>query len=251
MSNYYTSRQLPETIIHAAVAGSWQNVLAEVARDPSLVRGVFDCQAQAFQSSGMTLLHLAAATTATGDVVQALLDQGADVNAADTSGRTPVYIAAGFNPHLPPLEMLVQRGADIQIPNRHGITPLHAAAVKNSNAIVIRFLLQRGADPYLKGGPENQPPWMLTKDPAKLAAFRKAGVKMGGGWRTGCLCVFLVFIILSCFKGTMRYLQEQSSPGQYAPTPVWRSSEPVQRSSEPVPFPEDRTPWGMEGNTEE
>jgi len=84
--------------------------------------------------------------------VRALLQQGADVNAAQADGMTALHWAA----YLDDLEMaklLVQAKANLMVTNRYGVAPL-TLACQNGNAPMVELFLQGGADPNttLRGG---------------------------------------------------------------------------------------------------
>jgi len=75
------------------------------------------------------------------DVVQVLLDHGADVDTAGPSGTTPLYHAA-YEGHEAVVGMLLDSGADPNRADRHGQTPLHEAATK----AIGEWLVDHGAD---------------------------------------------------------------------------------------------------------
>ncbi|XP_047526139.1 protein fem-1 homolog C [Pieris napi] len=70
-----------------------------------------------------------------------LADAGADLDAASDSGSTPVRSAC-FMTHLDVVEFLVQRGADVNRPNHHGGTCLINSV---QSARLCAYLLQHGA----------------------------------------------------------------------------------------------------------
>ena len=81
------------------------------------------------------------------EVVNFLLDHGADPNKATTTdGATPLFIASYFG-YFPVVEALLEKGAD---PNKattdDGETPLYIASEKGYFPVVIA-LLKKGADP--------------------------------------------------------------------------------------------------------
>ena len=94
------------------------------------------------------------------DVMQALLDAGADLTLASDDGTTPLMVAAGlgrctFNPNIkrgarsPSAEaavtLLLDRGAAIDAVNEADFTALHGAAMRGLNE-VIKILVDRGAN---------------------------------------------------------------------------------------------------------
>jgi len=76
--------------------------------------------------------------------VRALLDSGADVNAANCTGLTALHLAAK-NGHVNVMEMLVKDNANIDATDEFGWTALHYAA-NNDREAVLRLLIKRGAD---------------------------------------------------------------------------------------------------------
>lgn len=75
-----------------------------------------------------------------------LVEQGLDVDAADTYDRSPLWKRAslGRDGQIPLLHSL---GADIERADCYGNTPLHAAA-GNQRVTTTRLLLEQGADPH-------------------------------------------------------------------------------------------------------
>ncbi len=93
-------------------------------------------------------------------VLSALLEAGADPDAAADDGSTPLMMAAGlgyrsYQPHTPrgrrsrPVEeavrVLVEGGADVNARNEADFTALHAATFRGLNE-VIEYLVEQGAD---------------------------------------------------------------------------------------------------------
>ncbi len=79
------------------------------------------------------------------DVVETLVEHGADVNAVGGDGGTPLHLASHHDrPDM--IRLLLDEGADLAIQNRWGRTPLHVAARRNCD-LVAALLLSRGADP--------------------------------------------------------------------------------------------------------
>jgi len=89
----------------------------------------------------------AAVETGNPELIQLILDAGADINApaAPTMGATALQIAA-INGHLGIAKYLVERGADIDADagEEHGRTALEGAA-ENGRIDMIHFLLHEGA----------------------------------------------------------------------------------------------------------
>ena len=76
--------------------------------------------------------------------VEALLDQGADVNGPQPDGATALHWAAHWN-DLALTEALIAAGANVDAANEYGVTPLSLAAT-NGSARVLDALLRAGAN---------------------------------------------------------------------------------------------------------
>ena len=61
------------------------------------------------------------------DILRAVIDYGADVNAADTEQRTALVVATQHD-NAEAIGVLVEAGANVEAPNSAGKVPLHAAA---------------------------------------------------------------------------------------------------------------------------
>jgi ankyrin repeat protein len=108
--------------------------------------GLLACLVVLSLTAGLNETRLAEALKA-GDrkAVQALLKQGADVNAADPDGTTPLQWAVRSD-DIDTVHMLLRAGANPKPSNRYGVTPLSLAA-GNGNAAIVDILLKAGADP--------------------------------------------------------------------------------------------------------
>jgi ankyrin repeat protein len=79
------------------------------------------------------------------DMVRALVDAGAKLDAPDPYGRTPL-IDAAWHGRRPVVELLLARGANVNAGDQDRLTPLHRAAGLG-HVEVVAALLARGADP--------------------------------------------------------------------------------------------------------
>lgn len=86
-----------------------------------------------------------AAKRADTDAVRALLEQGADVDAAEGDGTTALHWAS-YRDDLEGADLLIRAGADVNVANDLGATPLWAAA-ENGSAAMVKKLLDAGANP--------------------------------------------------------------------------------------------------------
>ncbi|XP_041368600.1 poly [ADP-ribose] polymerase tankyrase-1-like [Gigantopelta aegis] len=82
------------------------------------------------------------------DVVDHLLDCGANVHAKDDGGLIPLHNACSFG-HAEVVQLLLRNGADPNARDNWNYTPLHEAAIKGKLDVCI-VLLQHGADPNIR-----------------------------------------------------------------------------------------------------
>ncbi|MGH0119707.1 UNVERIFIED_CONTAM: hypothetical protein FKN15_058660 [Acipenser sinensis] len=82
------------------------------------------------------------------DVVDYLLQNGANVHARDDGGLISLHNACSFG-HAEVVNLLLRRGADPNSRDNWNYTPLHEAAIKGKIDVCI-VLLQHGADPTIR-----------------------------------------------------------------------------------------------------
>ncbi|XP_006006371.1 poly [ADP-ribose] polymerase tankyrase-2 isoform X1 [Latimeria chalumnae] len=82
------------------------------------------------------------------DVVEYLLQSGANVHARDDGGLIPLHNACSFG-HAEVVNLLLRHGADPNARDNWNYTPLHEAAIKGKIDVCI-VLLQHGADPIIR-----------------------------------------------------------------------------------------------------
>ena len=169
LSHYYGKTEVSQVLLarrpeldifEATTAGDAERVRALLAKDRSLANawspdGFFPLGLAAFfkrpavaivllehgadprmasKPAGFTPLHSAVADDAGTDVkelVQMLIDAGADPNARSASGGTPLH-TAGFTGNVPVTEMLLAAGADPGVTDVRGLTPLDHAREKGN-----------------------------------------------------------------------------------------------------------------------
>ena len=124
-----------------------------------------------------------------GDIraVEALLDSGADVNAAGSRGSTPLTQAAEMG-NLAIARLLLQKWADVSHPNRRGNTPLHIAVDAAIDGTIqdggkqgeeptqmIELLLAHGASPTALNHQNKTPlDWALDYRSQKIVNLLKS-----------------------------------------------------------------------------
>ncbi|XP_033632864.1 poly [ADP-ribose] polymerase tankyrase-1-like [Asterias rubens] len=82
------------------------------------------------------------------DVVEFLLQNGANVHSRDDGGLIPLHNACSFG-HAEVVTLLLKHGADANARDNWNYTPLHEAAIKGKIDVCI-VLLQNGADPNIR-----------------------------------------------------------------------------------------------------
>jgi ankyrin repeat protein len=105
---------------------------------------------------------------------RALINQRADVNAADVEGMTALHWAAHWN-DLDTVRLLLKAGARAKVANRYGVTPLHEACTVG-NVAMIEALLDAGADANAAYG-EGETPLMTASRTGNAAAVRLLAVR--------------------------------------------------------------------------
>ena len=78
------------------------------------------------------------------EIIQLLLEHGADVSASTVKGATPLMMAAAGG-HIEAVRILGVRDADVNTATRKGWTALHFGAF-NGSLSVVQFLLDLGAE---------------------------------------------------------------------------------------------------------
>ncbi len=116
------------------------------------------------------------------ETVQWFLDQGCEVNYQDDEGYSPLQSAIERDEDsLNIIERLVQAGADINAKGTLNLTPLHAAAVHGSPE-VLQYLLDLGADPFAwdTDYTPSQPIDFANQNPDNAAVLRDHMDKLSG-----------------------------------------------------------------------
>ncbi len=136
----------------------------------------------AARGDGMTALHFAA-ERGHADVARALLEAGAAVDAGTRIGRyAPLHLAARGG-HGPVVARLLEAGADANAATTNsGVTALHLAAAAVDGRPAVAALLDHGADPNAREGSAGQTPLMFAaaaNRAAAAAALLEAGADPG------------------------------------------------------------------------
>jgi hypothetical protein len=119
--------------------------------------------------AGDTALHIAARAYRV-DIVQRLIEMGADVHARNRRGAAPLHLAAVGLPGSPTwnpqaqqatITCLIAAGADPDAVDKDGVTPLHRA-VRTRCAAAVSALLAGGADAKRKSNNGSTPMWLAA-----------------------------------------------------------------------------------------
>ena len=128
-----------DPIHDAAKTGDLAGVQAELDKGVDV-----DEDDSSWGSWGETPLQLAARYSHN-EIVELLIDNGADVNAKDVNGNTPLHLAALFG-RKEVVELLIANGAAVNVKGGNlGGMPLHHAAFEG-HKVIIELLIAEGAD---------------------------------------------------------------------------------------------------------
>ena len=132
-----------------AAKGDVERFRKLAAEDPALIHARNDLD--------KTPLHYAVTNGRT-EMIAYLLEQGADIDAADATGMTPLHVATVR--HAPDrvkeVAQLLDAGANGAAQDSFGDTPLHSAAM-HGKIKILNYLLERGLDPMVKNREDFMP----------------------------------------------------------------------------------------------
>ena len=83
------------------------------------------------------------------DIVELLLDHGADIDATTNNNATPLMCAC-YATHASTTKLLLERGSKVNTTNRYGSTALHKACMGRGSKRCVEWLLAKGADTTIK-----------------------------------------------------------------------------------------------------
>jgi ankyrin repeat protein len=146
LASYYGQKAIADLLLsrgarlnlfEAAVAGDTARVSSYLAQSPELAR--------AYSHDGWTGLHLAAYFGRQA-AAEALIAAGADVNARTTNSQNNLPLhAAAAGKHREIVDLLLDNGADVDARQEGGWVALHEAA-QDGDVEMIGALLAHGAD---------------------------------------------------------------------------------------------------------
>jgi ankyrin repeat protein len=95
--------------------------------------------------TGVEPIHDAAAWTGTPEIIDVLIKNGANIEARTDHGSTPLHLAVYFNDNKAIHKKLIEYGANIQSRDKKGRLPLHCTA-RNTNHNAVAYLIEEGSD---------------------------------------------------------------------------------------------------------
>jgi ankyrin repeat protein len=128
------------TALHLANCGETAKLLLNAGADIDARNG--ETNEKIWKSIGNAPIH-AATWYESLDVIDVLVERGADINCQNNDGTAPIHEAAGFHT-VEFLTSIIRRGADIDKCDGRDHTPLHYAFENNNNANVCA-LVEAGA----------------------------------------------------------------------------------------------------------
>lgn len=120
-------------------------ILAVINSNLNVIETLIECGAEVntTEKNGFTPLILAAGSDF--EAVKILIQSGADVNFRDNIGATALMYSSAYTKNSSIIKMLIQSGADVNAKNNYGTTALMYAAEKNKVPEIIETLLRSGA----------------------------------------------------------------------------------------------------------
>ncbi|MCL1998173.1 MAG: ankyrin repeat domain-containing protein [Turicibacter sp.] len=115
------------------------------------------------------------------EMLDMLLNAGADVDSLNYNLQTPLFVCAANEQNLPLCKHLIQAGAAVDTADSVGNTCLHYAVSANRMAIA-RFLLENGADPNAKNNSDETPYSLALKDNRRaiISLIEKFEIRIDG-----------------------------------------------------------------------
>jgi len=142
-----------------------------------------------YMYAGDTALHMAAAGFQY-EIVQALIDRGADCTARNRRGAQPLHYAADSNVWQPTtqaatIDRLIRAGADPNVTDKSGAPPLHRA-VRTRCAAAVEALIAGGAEPRGRNKHGSTPLHLAVQNTGAATAAHRMGESSSGKSSNSC-----------------------------------------------------------------
>ena len=137
-----TNKKNETALILAYVVGNISAMTVLLNTGPDLLLKAGDLKASAY--NGNSWLHCAVYGKCRKTVLQAIIDQGADVNETNMDNKTPLMIACENN-DIDAINVLLIAGAKPDIVDGMGDTLLHNAVRKNIHKETLQLIIDYGA----------------------------------------------------------------------------------------------------------
>lgn len=115
------------------IYGETPLMMASFSNNFPIVRKLVDQKKVNVNKSGWSPLHYAASKGSL-DIVQFLINNGAEVNARSPNETTPLMMASRYG-HIQVVRLLLTSGADLAIKNQQGLTAIDFASNSNQTEI--------------------------------------------------------------------------------------------------------------------
>ncbi|MCL2325760.1 MAG: ankyrin repeat domain-containing protein [Proteobacteria bacterium] len=210
---------VPEEVVTAAWGGNLKIVKRYVQQggDPN----------RPIRNYSKPSLLIVAAGSGHAEMVRFLLENGADVKAADELGKTALHGAADQG-YLDIVKMLVEKGADVNAYSKvsNGLTPLQYAAGRGSMETV-EYLLENGAKVAFGDSPERSFVLVSAAQNGHAAVFKYLASRLGVelDWQ--------YFLNQAIFGGSLelvKFLVEEKKVDVRAKCDHWRIT-PMERAA--------------------
>lgn len=130
------------TCLHEAANSDSYESLSLILKHP-------DCRPLAETHEGHTALYVACRNRCSINTIKLLLDNVKNIaNYSSTEGVTPLHISSGQG-RIDVMQMLIDYGAQVDVQDFDGDTPLHEACLGKRHEAV-KFLLHAGANPQIQ-----------------------------------------------------------------------------------------------------
>lgn len=152
----YISNLCAKDALHQAVKSG------DIKKIQQLIYKRYDVNAE--DQDGMTPL-LYAIESKNANIVNLLIQNGANVDNKNTHGHKPLFCAVVMDdPDIAIIQLLVKSGANVNVKDKDGVAPLLLWAISSNKSVnIIQFLVESGANVDAKNAVGNTPLFYAIK----------------------------------------------------------------------------------------